>query len=426
MLSKFKNIDAKSKVLMKNTVMLYILQFSTYLFSFLTVPYQSRILGPEIYGVIGVAVAVMAYFQLFMDFGFLLSATEDISKNRDDKQYICQKITSIAIIKVFFVAISFVVMSLLCIFVPQIGSYKLLYFVYLAAYAVNSFLPDYIYRGLEQMTAVTVRTVIIKLFFCVMIFVVMHSKEDYMAVPVLLLIGNIGAVLGAYIHLFKTLHFRFTKVTVSQIIFDFKRSSFFFYSRIATTVYSATNTVILGMLDKTGVVTGYYTSADKILTTAKNGLSPISDSLYPYMVKNRDFKLVKKVLTILMPIIVAGCVVVGIFAEFICTLVFGKEYVGAANILRAFLPAIASILPSYIFGFPVMGALGISKYANRSIFIGTAIHIVGLTLLVLTGNFSAVSLAGMTSVTEISIMAYRVAVVAVYKKRVLAKGDVEK
>ena len=101
MLNKFKNIDAKSKVLMKNTVMLYLLQFSTYLFSFLTVPYQSRILGPEIYGILGVAGAVMIYFQLFMDFGFLLSATEDISKNRDDKQYICRKITSIAIIKMF-------------------------------------------------------------------------------------------------------------------------------------------------------------------------------------------------------------------------------------------------------------------------------------------------------------------------------------
>ena len=198
MLNKFKNIDAKSKVLVKNTVMLYLLQFSTYLFSFLTVPYQSRILGPEIYGILGVAGAVMIYFQLFMDFGFLLSATEDISKNRDDKQYICRKITSIAIIKMFFAFISFAVMALLCTVVPKFSEHKMLYFVYLAAFVVNSFLPDYIYRGLEQMTAVTVRTVIIKLFFCVMIFAVMHTKEDYMAVPLLLLIGGSGRVLSPF------------------------------------------------------------------------------------------------------------------------------------------------------------------------------------------------------------------------------------
>ena len=74
-----------------------------------------------------------------------------------------------------------------------------------------------------------------------MIFAVMHTKEDYMAVPLLLLIGNTGAVLGAYFHLFKTLHFKFTRVTWGQLFADFRRSSFFFYSRIASTVYSATN-----------------------------------------------------------------------------------------------------------------------------------------------------------------------------------------
>lgn len=417
MLNKFKNIDTKSKILMKNTIMLYILQFSTYLFSFLTVPYQSRILGPEIYGMLGVAVAVMTYFQLFMDFGFLLSATEDISKNRDDKEYICRKISSIAVIKSAFAVISFAVMGVLCMFVAKFSEHPMLYFTYLAAYVAGSFLPDYIYRGLEQMTAVTVRTVIIKLFFCVMIFAVMHSSEDYMAVPVLLLIGNAGAVIGAYLHLFKSLHFRFAKVTFKQIASDFKRSSVFFYSRIASTVYSATNTVLLGFVDKTGIATGYYTSADKIVTTAKNGLSPISDSLYPYMVKNRDFKPAKKMLKILMPVIIGGCVIVGIFARPICIFVFGAEYADTANILRAFLPAIAAILPSYIFGFPVMGALGISKYANISVFVGTVIHIIGLSILLFTGNFSAVTLAGMTSVSELSILIYRLFIV--YKNRSL-------
>ncbi|MFQ8953756.1 MAG: hypothetical protein ACLR56_12605 [Oscillospiraceae bacterium] len=63
-----------------------------------------------------------------------------------------------------FAFISFAVMALLCTVVPKFSEHKMLYFVYLAAFVVNSFLPDYIYRGLEQMTAVTVRTVIIKLF----------------------------------------------------------------------------------------------------------------------------------------------------------------------------------------------------------------------------------------------------------------------
>ena len=417
----FSRLSNRSRLLFKNTVMLYILQFSTYVFSFITVPYQTRVLGPELYGLLGVAGAVMLYFQLFMDFGFLLSATEDVSKHPTDPRYICKKLTSVTLIKLVFAILCFAVMTVLCLTIGKFSAHKLLYFMYLAAFVINSFLPDYIYRGLEQMTAVTVRTVLIRLFTCVMTFVLLRSEGDYLIIPLLLLIGNAAAVLASYFHLFRTFKYRFVKVSPGELWADFKRSSVFFYSRIASTVYSATNTVVLGMIDQTGVVTGCYTSADKVLTLAKNGLSPISDSLYPYMVRHRDFKLVKKLLLIFMPLLLLGCGVVAVFAEPLCIFAFGSEFAGTANILRAFLPVIAATLPNYIFGFPTLGAMGLSKYANYSIFVGSALHIVGLALLLITDSLTGVSLAAMTSVSEWSILLYRVAVV--YKNRSKMKGQ---
>lgn len=421
MLNKLRNMDGKKAGLFKNTVMLYILQGSTYVFSFITIPYQTRVLGPEVYGVLGVATAVMMYFQLFMDFGFMLSVTEEISLNRDDKPYICKKITSVVCLKLIFAGVSLAIMGGLCTFVDVFAEYKALYFVFLLAYILNSFMPDYIYRGLERMTAVTVRTVIIKCFSCCMIFVLMRTRADYMVVPILLLIGNAGAVIGAYAHLFKGLKFHFAKITKQDLWQDFKRSSMFFSSRIASTVYTATNTVVLGMVDKAGIVTGYYTSADKVASTAKNLLSPVSDSLYPYMVKNKDFKMVKKMLLLFMPVIVVGCTVVGIFAEPLCVFAFGAEYAGTAPILCAFLPVIVAILPSYIFGFPTLGAMGLSKYANYSIVFATVLHIIGMALLFLTDNVTGVSLALMTSVTEWVNMLFRV--VVVFKNRNLIRGE---
>ena len=421
-----RKLDRKSKTLLKNTVMLYLLQFSNYFFSFATVPYQTRVLKDEVYGKLVFAVGVMIYFQLFVDFGFLLSATEDISKNRDDHGYICKKITSVAIVKILFALVSFLIMGILCLSVSRFSGDPALYLIYLAAYVAGSFLPDYVYRGLEKMTAVTVRTLLIRLFFCVMIFVFLRKPGDYLVVPILLLIGNVGAVFGAYLHLFKGLKYRFGKVTKRDIIGEIKRSSLFFYSRIATTVYSATNTLLLGFVIKTNTdaILGHYGSADKVLTTSKNCISPISDSLYPYMVKNRDFKPAKKWLLLFMPVILTGCIVVGIFAEPICVLVFGEDFRGSANILRAFLPAIAVTLPSYIFAFPAMGAMGISRYANYSVFFGTAIHIVGIVILLATGHFSAFSVACMTSVTECCIFLYRI--IVVYKNRHLMKEGAEK
>ena len=413
----------KQGTLLKNTIMLYILQFSTYFLSLVTVPYQTRILGPVVYGYVGVALAVMAYFQLFMDFGFLLSATEDISKNRDDKDFVNRKLTSVTILKLILAAVSMAIMITLCFTVPMFAQNKALYIIYIVAYVVNALLPDYLYRGIEQMTAITVRAVLIKVFFTVMIFVFLKNEEDYLVMPILLLIGNVAALVGVYFHLYKKLGYKFAKVSGKELKDDFKRSLGFFYSRIATTVYSTTNTIIIGFVDKTGTITGYYTSADKLLTTAKNGLSPVSDSLYPYMIKNRDFKLVKKILILLMPVIILGCTVVGIFAKPLCGLLFGKEFVGTAPVLVAMLPAIVAILPSYILGFPTLGAMGLSKYANTSIIVGTITHIVGLTALAFTGYLSAVTLAAMTSVSEWSILIFRAFMVIKNRKIFTEKGE---
>ena len=66
-------MNGKRGVLLKNTMMLYILQFSTYFFGFIVVPYETRVLGPVLYGMVGAAMAAMIYFQNVIDFGFIES-----------------------------------------------------------------------------------------------------------------------------------------------------------------------------------------------------------------------------------------------------------------------------------------------------------------------------------------------------------------
>ena len=44
-------------------------------------------------------------------------------------------------------------------------------------------------------------------------------------------------------------------------------------------------------------------------------MSPIADSLYPHMMKHRNFRLIKKAMLLVYPIILVGCAIVFIFAE---------------------------------------------------------------------------------------------------------------
>lgn len=412
----------KKKNLLINTFMLYLIQFSNYFFNFIIIPYQTRIMGPIYYGKIGFATALMVYFQLFVDFGFILSATESVAKNREDKSKVSQIYTSITIIKVIFGVMSIGILSILCLINNQIKNDSKLYFLYLLGVIIYSFLPDYLYRGLERMKEVTYRTISVKIFFTIMIFLFLKKPEDYLVVPALLAIGNLFAVIWAHYDLNKNFGIKFCKITRYDIIENLKKSASFFLSRIASTIYTSTNTVILGFIDKTGSIVGYYTAADKLMSSGKNILSPISDSIYPYMVKNKDFKLVKKILFIFMPIISLFTIIAFIFADQICSILFGEEFVFAGNILRAMLPMAITTLPNYVLGFPTLGAMGISHYANKSIYYATIIHIVGLIVLYLSGNISVLAIAILASITDFIILLFRIYFIYMNRNLLNRKG----
>lgn len=399
--------------------MLYILQFSTYILTFIAIPYETRVVGKEIYGKIGVATAIMVYVQLVIDFGFILSATEQVSRHRHDSQKLSEIFTSVTISKLILAVFSGVVLLVMCNLIPSWRENTTFFMLYFFSTAINALMPDFIYRGLEKMTAITVRAVCIRIFFTCMIFVFLRERSDYYVIPILNIIGNAGAIIAIYFHLFRKMNVRFCRVHGKDVRASLRSSSTFFFSRIASSIYTKSNYIILSLIGAGDAVTGLYTSADNLIGAAQNCMSPISDSLYPYMIKNHDYKLVKKVLMILMPIIIAGTAVVFIWAEPLCVLFFGDDFQGTGSILRAMLPIVVVILPSYICGFPMLSSMGLTKYANYSIIFGSVIHIINLTILYFSGHMNIVTLGAMVSVAETLILIFRVAVIWRHRDRLV-------
>ena len=76
---------AKNKVF-KNTFMLYLMSFAKLILPLLTMPYLTRVLSEEGYGLMSYVRSYMTYMQLFVDFGFILSSVKDIVKADNDKK----------------------------------------------------------------------------------------------------------------------------------------------------------------------------------------------------------------------------------------------------------------------------------------------------------------------------------------------------
>lgn len=414
----FKRFDRNNKkaVLLKNTAMLYFLTFSTYLLGLLVIPYETRVLHTERFGLVGLAMSIMVYFQKVVDFGFLLSATEEVSRNQDDREELSRVFSAVTLGKLFLTALSGAVLLILCLLVPRWRDHTGFLFLFLAATAINCLIPDYLYRGLEQMEAIALRTVLIKLFFTGMIFLTLHGPEDYWWVPVLNVIGNTAALLGVLVHLYRRLGIRFVPCGAERVKRSLKTSWVFFLSRMAAATYSAANTIIMDLISA-GTATAFYDAANRLVNLAKGAFQPVSDSLYPYMTKNRDFRLVRKILLITEPVILLGCAVVFVWAEPLCALFFGAEYAPTGKILRALLPMIALILPNYLLGYPTMSPMGLTRYANYAVIFGAGLHVVNLALFFFLGKLNMVSLGLLASVAELAILLFQIGVIWRHRDR---------
>lgn len=410
-------INKSTKTLAFNTIMLYVMQVSTFIFPLLTFPFLTRKLGTENYGIVVFTNAVMTYFQMFIDFGFLLSGTEKCSKERNNKEMLSKITSSIIYGKLILSVIGLFAIIFCSIFLNIFEGKELFIIFSYIPLILTSFVPDYLFRGIEKMGTIATRTIISKVLYTLVIFLFIKGNNDYYYIPLATFVSNLLIVIWSWKYIKDNLDIKLKKVSFNSIKDELKSSSTFFASRIATTAYSASNIFVLGLFGYSDATIGIYGSANNLISYGRAVFSPISDSLYPYMIKNKNFKLVNKILLILCPIIIVGCVILYFISDFVIKLMCGPEYFESVNLFRKMIPLIALTLPSYLYGFPMLGAIGKNNKANLTVIIGAIFHIMGLFILFVTKTMNFINVIYLTIMTELIILVLRIVFFNKYKPK---------
>lgn len=381
---------------------------SSFLFPLLTFPYLTRTLGAENYGIVVLSNAVMQYFQLLIDFGFILSGTAACSKYRDDKEKLQNITSAIVYSKLTLSIVGLVILSTLISTLDIFRGKELFIIVSYLPLIFTSFVPDFLFRGIEKMGTITFRTITAKLVYTAMIFILVRNADSYYFIPLSLAVSNLIIVLWSWSYIIKKLKMKPVRASIRSIRQQLKESKTFFASRIATTVYSASNIFVLGLFGYSDSSIGIYGAANTLTNYGKSMFSPVADSLYPYMVKNKNHKLVKKILAIMLPAIIIGCIALALLSPFVIKIMCGEEFMESVPYFQLMIPMLAMTLPSYLYGFPMLGSIGRNDKANKSVFIGAAFHFMALGILFLTRTLNFYNIIITTTITESIIMIYRV------------------
>src|SRR4051812_27732428 len=85
-----------------NIISLIVLQGNNYIFPLITFPYLVRTLGVDNYGVLIFCTAIVQFLNIFVDYGFNISATREISINKNSIEKVNEKYNIIMTIKMIF------------------------------------------------------------------------------------------------------------------------------------------------------------------------------------------------------------------------------------------------------------------------------------------------------------------------------------
>lgn len=398
-------MQSETKKATRNTTMLFLMNIAKMVFPLITLPYLTRVLSVECYAVVAYVKAVMQYVQIALMFGFTLSATKDIVNAGNDKKLIGKITGAVLEAKGILSGIVAVVLFGMSLFIPLLRENPLYTFGAFINIVITEMLADFLFRGIDKMEVITIRFVVSKLISTFLTFVFIKDDEDILLIPIFDILGSVVALLLVLIEI-KKIGIRIEKAPISAAVKKLKESAVYFASDMATTAFGALNTLLVGIFaDKANV--SYWSLCMQLVAAVQSMYTPITNGIYPSMVRTRSFSLIKRILLIFMPIVTVGCVICIVLSNFIVTLVGGPQYAPAAGVFRALVPVLFFSFPGILFGWPALGAVGKQKETTLTTVITAVMQIVGLVVLIVTQQFTLISIALLRDATELLMLILR-------------------
>jgi len=397
----------KHKILASNFVYLAVLQGLNLILPLITFPYLIRILGVEYFGLLSFSFAFITYFQIITDYGFNATGTRDISLAEGDfrkQNLIFNQIMSAKLLLVIF---SFFAMMIIVFSFEIFRTYWIIYLFSFGSILGQALFPVWYFQGIQKMKYITYLNLITKIIFTLALFVFIRKKSDYYLVPVFNALGFISSGIFALFYLWKDFDIKFKIQPLKGIILQLQKSKYVFLSELKISLFTNTNTVILGILSGNQAV-GYFSAAEKLARAIGNLQTPISNTIFPYLSKEmaqdklQTIQKIKKITivgTLLFSILIIVCF---FFAEQIIEIIYGKAMFSSVLIFRILiLIPLLSFLDT-MYGKQILLNLGRDHLYFRVIVFATILNLT--TNFILTNIYQELGTAITLIITQIFIV----------------------
>lgn len=399
-------MTVKKKSIKQNFVMNAILTMSSFIFPLITFPYVSRILLPVGTGKVSFATSLISYFTMFSQLGIPTYGIRACAKVRDDREELTRTTHELLFINLVMSVLSYIALALALIVVPRLQEERTLYVVVSATVLLTAIGMEWMYKGLEQYTYITMRSVFFKLIALIAMFLLIHKQSDYLVYGGLSIFASSASGILNFVNAHKYIDIK--PIGNYNIKRHFKPIAVFFAMACATTIYTHLDTVMLGFM-ATDIDVGYYNAAVKIKTILVSIVTSLGTVLLPrasYYIEHGLMDEFRKVSNkALNFVFLVACPMTIYFIFFAKQGIFflsGSAYEGAVVPMQIIMPTLIFIGITNILGIQILVPLGREKIVLYSEIAGAIINVV-LNIILIPRMASAGAAIG-TLVAELVVM----------------------
>jgi len=405
-MQRLKQIYKNNKNIFHNLSYMTLLKVFMLVLPLITYPYLIRVVGSENYGRVVYVLSIIAFFRIFVKFGFEMSAVKNVAESNGNKQELSKIVSSVLILQFIFYFIGLIVLYLLIQLFTQFNEYQeLLYYAYLLPLCDILFLV-WFFQGIEKMKYITIINVIAGPIGLILIFVVIRKDQDYIYIPLLQVVSLLfGSVYSLWL-VFKEEKISFYLPKKLDLLFYLKESSPFFVSRLSAVFNRETNTLLLANFVHMSAV-AYYDLAKKIIFVFQIPNGIINQVIYPNIAKTKNKILAKKVFYIGLIIAFILMLLIYLFGKYFVIFLGGTKMLGTVDILNLFSIMLFLTAVTYYTGSTLLVSFGYASKFNISVVYGTMLYLIMAMGLYYTKHITLNNIIYLMLLVESFIMFYR-------------------
>lgn len=350
------------------------------IFPFITYPYISRVLGVEKIGICNFALGFINYFMLFAMMGITTIGIREIAQCRSDKDRMSKVFSSIFFLNLISSLIVSLVYLIVILLLPSLQQYRTLLLIGALQLLFASFMIEWLYRGVEDFLYITKRSILIRIFYVIALFLVVRTDNDYELYFILTVISMIANTFFNWKHKRKHIKLDFRHLDIKRFLRTFLLFGFY---GLLTSMYISFNVVYLGF-SSTTIEVGYYVTATKLLGIILAFFTAFSSVMMPRvssLLANKELSEVKRItyksFELVIPLSLNLIIFCFAFAPQIILFISGNGYEGAIIPMRIMLPLVGIIGIEQILVVQLLTPMK----QDRAVFINSFVGaIVGLVL----------------------------------------------